>query len=203
MELLGERPVWSMSGSEKLAALDALEAELARRQTYRLHLIAGLDQDGYAQEIGAHDTTQLLAFRYRLDRPQARRDVRLAQTLSKYAAVSAALPTPYRAADSPDKPTDDPHAPDEAAEAAEANGAGAGAAEGFLRPAQAEAIVTALEKVPDTVAVEDLDVAERELVGLAATCPRPNYARPANASATSSTPTAPNPTNTRPTPANP
>ncbi len=38
---------------------------------------------------------------------------------------------------------------------------------GFLRPAQAEAIVTALEKVPDTVAVEDLDVAERELVGLA------------------------------------
>ena len=108
MELLGERPVWSMSGSEKLAALDALEADLARRQTYRLHLIAGLDQDGYAQEIGAHDTTQLLAFRYRLDRPQARRDVRLAQTLSKYAAVSAALPTPYRAADSPDKPTDDP-----------------------------------------------------------------------------------------------
>ena len=111
MELLGERPVWSMSGSEKLAALDALEADLARRQTYRLHLIAGLDQDGYAQEIGAHDTTQLLAFRYRLDRPQARRDVRLAQTLSKYAAVSAALPTPYRAADSPDKPTDDPDDP--------------------------------------------------------------------------------------------
>ena len=102
MELLGERPVWSMSGSEKLAALDALEADLARRQTYRLHLIAGLDQDGYAQEIGAHDTTQLLAFRYRLDRPQARRDVRLAQTLPKYRAVSAALPTPYRAADSPD-----------------------------------------------------------------------------------------------------
>ncbi|WP_405065690.1 HNH endonuclease [Kribbella sp. NBC_01510] len=162
MELLGERPVWSMSGSEKLAALDALEADLARRQTYRLHLIAGLDQDGCAQEIGAHDTTQLLAFRYRLDRPQARRDVRLAQTLSKYAAVSAALPTPYRAADSPDKPTDDPHEADEADEADEA-----GAAEGFLRPAQAEAIVTALEKVPDTVAVEDLDVAERELVGLA------------------------------------
>ena len=92
MELLGERPVWSMSGSEKLAALDALEADLARRQTYRLHLIAGLDQDGYAQEIGAHDTAQLLAFRYRLDRPEARRDVRLAQTLSKYPAVSAALP---------------------------------------------------------------------------------------------------------------
>ena len=171
MELLGERPVWSMSGSEKLAALDALEADLARRQTYRLHLIAGLDQDGYAQEIGAHDTTQLLAFRYRLDRPQARRDVRLAQTLSKYAAVSAALPTPYRAADSPDKPTDDPDDPDDPDEPDEPDEAdeadGAGAAEGFLRPAQAEAIVTALEKVPDTVAVEDLDVAERELVGLA------------------------------------
>ena len=36
-----------------------------------------------------------------------------------------------------------------------------------LRPAQAEAIVSALERVPDTVPVEDLDVAERELVGLA------------------------------------
>ncbi|MGY4765314.1 DUF222 domain-containing protein [Kribbella sp. CWNU-51] len=169
MELLGARPVWSMSGSEKLAALDALEADLARRQTYRLHLIASLDHDGYAQEIGAHDTTQLLAFRYRLDRPQARRDVRLAQTLSKYAAVSAALPATGHPgapgndppADSPDTPTDAPHEPepDEADQA--------GAAEGFLRPAQAEAIVTALEKVPDTVPVEDLDVAERELLALA------------------------------------
>ncbi|MGY4765544.1 DUF222 domain-containing protein [Kribbella sp. CWNU-51] len=183
MELLGERPVWSMSGSEKLAALDALEADLARRQTYRLHLIASLDHDGYAQEIGAHDTTQLLAFRYRLDRPQARRDVRLAQTLPKYAAVSAALPTPYRAAHTPDTPTDNPDdpdqpdqpdQPDEADEADQADQAGepdaaggAGAAEGFLRPAQAEAIVTALEKVPDTVPVEDLDVAERELLALA------------------------------------
>ncbi|MGY4771713.1 DUF222 domain-containing protein [Kribbella sp. CWNU-51] len=166
MELLGERPVWSMSGSEKLAALDALEADLARRQTYRLHLIAGLDHDGYAQEIGAHDTTQLLAFRYRLDRPQARRDVRLAQTLSKYAAVSAALPaTGHPGAPGNDPPTDPPDDAPEPDEPDEAGGAGA--AEGFLRPAQAEAIVTALEKIPDTVPVEDLDVAERELLALA------------------------------------
>ncbi|WP_328523775.1 HNH endonuclease signature motif containing protein [Kribbella sp. NBC_00359] len=183
MELLGERPVWSMSGSEKLAALDALEADLARRQTYRLHLIAGLDHDGYAQEIGAHDTTQLVAFRYRLDRPQARRDVRLAQTLSKYAAVSAALPATNRPTAvrnaSPDPTDDTPEPADDAREPtdnarelanapddpAEANGAGT--ADRFLHPAQAEAIVTALEKVPDTVPVEDLDVAERELVGLA------------------------------------
>jgi hypothetical protein len=173
MELQGERPVWSMSGSEKLAALDAIEADLARRQTYRLHLIAGLDHDGYAKEVGAHDTVQLLAFRYRLDRPQARRDLRLAQTLSKYPAVTAALPAVGHPAvandpadptndaheepadDSPE-PTNDPDAADDTA-----------ALEGFLRPAQAEAIVSALERVPATVPVEDLDVAERELVALA------------------------------------
>ena len=171
MEPQGERPVWSMSGSEKLAALDALEADIARRQTYRLHLIASLDHDGYAQEIGAHDTTQLLAFRYRLDRPQARRDVRLAQTLAKYPAVSAALPaTDDRTAAAAAEPADDPHAePAGDSQAGRRPGAAdsAGSAAGFLRPAQAEAIVSALERVPDTVPVEDLDVAERELVGLA------------------------------------
>ncbi|MEU4197054.1 DUF222 domain-containing protein [Kribbella sp. NPDC026611] len=138
MESLGERAVWSMGGSELLATLDTVEAELARLETYRLQLIAGLDEVGHAGEIGAHDTEQLLEYRYRLDRARARRDVRLAQALPKYSAVSAALPDP----------------------------ADSGAAV-VLRPAQAEVIVTALEKVPVTVAVEDVNVAERELVGLA------------------------------------
>ncbi len=183
MEPLGERPVWSMSGSEKLAALDALEADLARRQTYRLELIAGLDHDGYAQEIGAHDTVQLLAFRYRLDRPDARRDVRLAQKLPKYPAVSAALPNVGDEAvgDEADSLVDDAAGDDAVGDDAvgdEADGlvgdpeqapdtTATAAAEGFLRPAQAEAIVAALEKVPATVAVEDLAVAEQQLVGLA------------------------------------
>lgn len=79
MELLDERPIWSMSGSEMLSTLDQLDALLARLQTQRLQLIAGLETVGYAEEIGAHDTVQLLAFRYRLDRPEARRDVRLAR----------------------------------------------------------------------------------------------------------------------------
>ena len=77
---------------DAVAALDEVDADLARRQTYRLRLIAGLDTIGHAQDIGAHDTAQLLAFRYRLDPPQARRDLRLALALPKYADVSAALP---------------------------------------------------------------------------------------------------------------
>ncbi|TKK80331.1 HNH endonuclease [Kribbella jiaozuonensis] len=137
MELVG-RPVWSMSGSEMLSTLDQLDALLARLQTQRLEVIAGLDTVGYAEEIGAHDTVQLLAFRYRLDRSEARRDVRLAKALPKYRAVSAGLPDVDQ---------------DEATE--------------YLRPAQADAIVSALERVPDTVPIEDIDVAERELVGLA------------------------------------
>jgi hypothetical protein len=140
MEQLGERPVWSMSGAEMLSTLDALDAELARLQTYRLHVIAGLEDVGYAEEIGAHDTAQLLAFRYRLDRPEARRDVRLARNLAKYDAVATALP-------SVDVPS---------------------SADGVrLRPAQADAIVSALERVPATVPIENVDVAEQELVGLA------------------------------------
>ncbi|WP_329005836.1 DUF222 domain-containing protein [Kribbella sp. NBC_00709] len=145
MEKLGERPVWSMSGGEMLSTLDRLDVVLARLETFRLQVIAGLDGIGHAREIGAHDTSQLLEFRYRLDRNRARRDVRLARTLEKYHAVSAALPV-----------TDRP---------AELGGEPAG--EVFLRPAQAEAIVSALEQVPTTVPVEDLAVAEQELVGLA------------------------------------
>src|SRR3954453_14529936 len=155
MKVLDERPIWSMSGEEKLATLDRLAVELPRLETYRLHLIAALDQDGYAAEIGAHDTAQLIEFRHRLDRAQARRDVRLAQALAKYPTVSAALP----ATDPLFDPDDDP---------SEATGAtDDGAAQVALRPAQAEVIVSALERVPTTVSLEDLAVAERELVGLA------------------------------------
>ncbi|WP_406053811.1 DUF222 domain-containing protein [Kribbella sp. NBC_00889] len=144
MELLDERPIWSMSGSEMLSALDAVDAELAQRQTYRLQLIAALDDIGHAHDIGAHDTVQLLAFRYRLDRPVAHRDVRLARALPKYRTVSAAL------TDDAIPATSDPD-----------NGGQ------VLHPAQAEAIVSALERVPATVPVEDVEVAEQQLVNLA------------------------------------
>ena len=161
MEELGERPVWSMNGGEMLAALDQVEADLARRQTYRLQLVAGLDGIGHAQEIGAHDTAQLLAFRYRIDPAQARRDLRLALALPKYADVSAALPATGEPAGP--RPADDP-----ADDSAQPEGVGASAsAEEFLRPAQAEAIVSALERVPSTVPVEDIVVAEQQLVNLA------------------------------------
>src|SRR3954454_8763187 len=94
MEILGERPVWSMSDSEKLSALDAVFAETARLKTLGLQLIADLDRSGYATELGAGNTARLLTKRYRVDSAEAHRDVRLATGLTKYAATSAALPDP-------------------------------------------------------------------------------------------------------------
>jgi hypothetical protein len=160
MEMVDERPVWSMRGGELLSTLDQLDATLARFETYRLQVIAGLDEIGYAQEIGAHDTSQLLEFRYRLDRSRARRDVRLARSLARYDAVSAALPSGGSPREG-SEPGDGFESRD-GSESAEDE-----AAEVLLRPAQAEAIVAALEQVPATVPAEDLEVAERELVGLA------------------------------------
>ncbi|MEI8408369.1 MULTISPECIES: HNH endonuclease signature motif containing protein [unclassified Kribbella] len=131
MEYLDERPVWSMSGAEMLAALDALQAEHTRIQVRRLELLAALEAIGHAKEIGARDTVHLLSIRHRLDTTEVRRDLRLATALPKYPAVRAALDT-----------------------------------ETPLNQAQAEAIVSALEKVPPSamVPVENLQVAEEELV---------------------------------------
>ncbi|MEV4266863.1 DUF222 domain-containing protein [Kribbella sp. NPDC049584] len=157
MEEPGLRPVWSMSGSDMLTELDHLHALLARHETRRLELLAGLETIGHAQEVGAHDTARLLEFRYRLDRTRARRDVHLAQSLPKYPAVTAALPT---TAKTQIEEVQAPEAHDAEADADVIAGV-------LLSTAQAEAIVTALEKVPNTVPVEDLAVAERELVGLA------------------------------------
>ncbi|TWD75153.1 HNH endonuclease [Kribbella amoyensis] len=121
--------MWSMGGAEVLAAIDEVERELNRLQTYRLNLLATLDSIGYAAEVGARDTAELVATRHHLDATAVRRDLRLATALAKYPTVESALSA--RA----------------------------------LHAAQAEAIVTALERIPPTtVPVEDLRVAEAELV---------------------------------------
>ncbi|MGZ0146963.1 DUF222 domain-containing protein [Kribbella sp. WER1] len=152
MELLGERPAWSMSGSELLSTLDTLDAEIARLESYRLHVIAAVESTGYATELGARDTAELLRFRYRQDATTARRTLRLAQALPKYPSVAAALDDTA----TPQSETDlDVDAEDE-------DGGW------LLRPAQAEAIVSALDRVPTHVPIEDRDAAERELIGLAA-----------------------------------
>lgn len=166
MELLGERPVWSMSGGEMLSTLDALDVELARLQTYRLHVIAGIEDIGYANEIGAHDTARLLTFRHRIDSSEAHRDVRLARALPKYDAVAAALPdtTPpaVTQSDVAVSPTADPNLAADDAVAHET------ADRRPLRPAQARAIVWALDRVAARVTADNLAVAEEQLVGLAA-----------------------------------
>jgi hypothetical protein len=147
MTILDERPVWSMSGAEKLSALDAAHAEIASLQMRCLRLSAGLDTDGYAQELGARDTVHLLSVRYRLDPADVRRDLRLARALHKYPAVTAALGT--------GRPghSDTPRS--------------------AVNPGQADAIVSALEKVPASarVPVEDLRVAEEAMVEAAGLLP--------------------------------
>lgn len=134
------RPVWSMSGSQQLTTLDAVHSTIALLQTYSLQLVAELEKSGHAQEIGARNTARLLMFRYRMDPKKAHRQVRFAKALDKYPAVAAALPDPLSDT----------------------------VAEVLLDPAQAEAIVSALEKVPDTVPAEDKAVAEEQMVKAAA-----------------------------------
>jgi hypothetical protein len=145
MELLDERPVWSMSGDEMLTALDALQAGLTRMQVRRLEFLAALDALGYAREIGARDTVQLLSIRHRLDPVDVRRDLKLATALPEYAAVRAGLGVGVTSAGGP-APTQ-------------------------LNAGQAQAIVAALEKIPPSamVPVVDLQVAEQEMVTAAQT----------------------------------
>src|SRR6266496_3817658 len=94
MEILGERPAWSMNDTAKVSRLDATVAEINRLKTYYGHLVADLDASGYAKDIGAGDTARFLSQRYLIDPIEARRDVRLATALPKYDTVSAALPDP-------------------------------------------------------------------------------------------------------------
>jgi hypothetical protein len=123
------RPIWSMSGSDLLSALDTIQHDLARLQTRRLELLAALEANGHATDLGARDTAELIAVRHRLDKAEVRRDLRLANALPKYPQVQAALPS-------------------------------------TLHPTQAEAIVTALERIPTTALIpaETLEVAEHQLV---------------------------------------
>jgi len=151
--------VWSMSGGEMTCDLDATYAEIARLEIHALHLVAGLESTAHAQEVGAGTTARFLALRYRIDATKARRDVRLAMALPKYPAVAAALPTVC-----PATPTDliGPASTGE-------DSAGEGGVGVLLHPGQAEAIVSALEKVPATVAAGDIEVAESALVKLGRT----------------------------------
>ncbi|MEV6268755.1 DUF222 domain-containing protein [Kribbella sp. NPDC051936] len=163
MELLGERPAWSMSGGELLSTLDTLEAELARLEAYRLSVIAAIESTGYAQELGARDSAELLRFRYRLDPPAARRTLRLAQTAPHYPAVATALERTASSAPT-DAPGDNALDDNRSGDGGSGDGAGGG---WLLRPAQAAAIVSPLERVRSRVPVEHLDAAAEQLVGLA------------------------------------
>ncbi|NIK60770.1 HNH endonuclease [Kribbella shirazensis] len=162
MDVLGGRPVWSLADSELLPALDALDAEITRMQADRLQLIARVENTGYAQELGVRDCVELLSFRYRQDRAEAWRDVRLARALPRYAAVNTALAQGVNLPDEADSSdTEASESPREADREAAQDVR-------LLRPAHAVAIVSALERVRSRVPVEDLDIAEEQLVAMAA-----------------------------------
>ncbi|MFK4089522.1 DUF222 domain-containing protein [Kribbella sp. NPDC020789] len=135
MEMLAMAPVWTQSGSELLATLDALKAASSLLATYELQVIARLEDMGTAQELGARDTTELLAQRYRLNPSEVRKNLAFAAALPKYPVVTAALPDPT-----------DPARPS------------------TLGPEQAKVIVSTLEKAPSSVPVDVLEVAEEQMV---------------------------------------
>jgi hypothetical protein len=174
MDLVDVRPVWSMSGSEQLTTLDALQDEIARLETYRLQVLAGFDAGGHAKELGARDTAELVSLRHRLNKADVRRDLKLAAALPKYELVSAALPTPTDDLDGDDdgqtdtgSGTDGEDGGDIDSAALEGDGAegdAGGDAPVLLHMAQARAIVSALEKVPTTVPVEHVVAAEEQMV---------------------------------------
>lgn len=140
-----------MSDDELMSALDGVQAELARLDVRRLHLSAAVESRGYAKQVGARDTVQLLSVRYRLDPAEVRRDLRLAGVLHKYPTVEAGLGTGR---------------PSGADEVGPGRPAGGSDPQPTLNLDQAAAIVSALEKIPVSanVAVEDLRVAEEAMV---------------------------------------
>ncbi|MFI5734451.1 DUF222 domain-containing protein [Kribbella sp. NPDC051587] len=138
MENLAMAPVWSQSGSELLTTLDNLYAAKSLIETYILQTTGRLDEMGTAQELGARDTVELVAQRYRLDPAAVRKDLKLSGALGKYPAVTDALPDP----------TDPAHP-------------------AVLDPALAKVIVTTLEKAPASVPVDVLEVAEEQMVDMA------------------------------------
>ncbi|MEV8372946.1 DUF222 domain-containing protein [Kribbella sp. NPDC056861] len=142
---MDDRAVVLMSGSELLSAYDALHEEVETLKARQAHVLNRLDQLGYAAEVGAHDTARLITYRYRLDPTEAHRRVHFATRLHKYPVVAAALAAP-----SGDHSTD----------------VDDGDAAVVLHMGQAEAIVSALDKIPAraNVAVEDLAEAELRMV---------------------------------------
>ncbi|MEU0094337.1 DUF222 domain-containing protein [Kribbella sp. NPDC006257] len=175
MDLLeAPRPAYMLSGEEALATLDALHAEMSVLQTYRLEVLARLDETGHTKEISGQTTAGFVASRHRLNPPETQRDLKLALALPKYPAVSAALPDVY-APPGPDPAVQyaDPSADvtDDTGEPLPADTLPAEVVAGdelpvLLHPSQAEAIVAALEAVPAAamVPVEDLQAAEDQMV---------------------------------------
>ncbi|MEU4395483.1 hypothetical protein [Kribbella sp. NPDC023855] len=182
METTQLLPPSRLTDSALLSTLDAVDAALSTLNTYHLQLLADLDQRGLATEHGAHDTIEFLSLRHNRNRREIRRDLKTTKALSKYSAVTAALPDPAAPTDSD-------------------SGAVPGAAR--LSPAQAEAIVTTLEKAPASVPDELLRVAEEQMIEVARSSPPTIFGVSVERSWPGWTPTAPNPLRTTPTPGRP
>ena len=192
MELPEMRPPYVQSGSELLTTLDTLQRAISTAQTYRLQLLARLDETGHATDLGARDTTDLISVRHRLNRTDVKRDLTLAKDLTKYPDRHRRPPRPVHRPrrprpgprrhrlrrprrrrprrPGPDDTDDldldlavDPEDTDADADDTDADADG-DSGPVVLNLAQAAAIITALNKVPKTVPVENLQVAEDNMV---------------------------------------
>ncbi len=165
MEILQLLPPSTLVDSVLLSTVDGVEAAISALKTYRLKLIADLDQRGLAAEQGARDTVELLSLRHHLNRREVKRDLKLAKALPKYDAVTTALPDPtLPAPPRPDSDNTPAPEPDDASEADTAPEPGDAPVPVVLTPDQADAIVTTLEKAPPSVPGDLLRVAEEQMI---------------------------------------
>ena len=175
MEILGERPAWSMTDSEKLSRLDAAVAELARLKTYYLHLDRRPRRLRLRQRHRRrrHRTPPVHALPHRPGRGPPRPTPR--QSPQQIRRRHRRPPRPRRhPRDSHKQPTRP------------------------MDPAQAAVIVAELDRAPADTPPENLAVAERQLVNLARTfTPGRTPPTPLTASATILDPDGPEPDENR------
>ncbi|WP_433012015.1 DUF222 domain-containing protein [Kribbella sp. CA-294648] len=146
METTQLLPPSRLGDSDLLSTLDAVDAALSTLTTYRLQLVADFDQRGLASEHGARDTIEFLSLRHHRNRREIKQDLKTAEALPTYTAVTAALPDPAAPAD-PTPTTADAPAPAL-----------------VLNPGQAAAIITTLKKAPASVPDDLLRVAEEQMI---------------------------------------
>jgi hypothetical protein len=141
MEIEQLPPPCRLSDSDLLSKVDTVNAARNGLDSWYWRAAVEIETRKLAKEHGAKNTVEFLSLRHRRNTRDLRRDLKLAEELPKYTAVSAALPDPQ----TPPAPDDPP----------------------VLSPAHAKVIIATLEKAPAATPAEALRVAEEQMVDVA------------------------------------